>query len=193
MGVSASGGLSAEHAAIVAVIVAPLRREPPGVPRRLPGDQTRRGPHVCSAGGVPESPKRQGRRRASLFQECEQEVAKRSTSRLLSTAATAFARTCSTSSRVRSTTGSITPRIAASSGFPDAPILVLYGADTPPKSLAEMEALAGVPGIDAHRLAAGSLGLHEENPDAAAEVLRPFLLGPAHSGSSRRRGRGLAP
>jgi pimeloyl-ACP methyl ester carboxylesterase len=78
-------------------------------------------------------------------------------------------------------------------GPPAAPTLVLYGADTPPKSLAEMEALARVPGIDAHRLAAGSLGLHEESPDAVAEVLRPFLLGPAHFGLSCRRDRDLSP
>lgn len=59
---------------------------------------------------------------------------------------------------------------------PSAPTLLVYGADTPPRSAAEMEALAQVPGIAAHRLASGSLGLYEEHPGAVADVLRPFLL-----------------
>jgi pimeloyl-ACP methyl ester carboxylesterase len=62
---------------------------------------------------------------------------------------------------------------------PAAPTLVLYGADTPPKSLAEIEALVQLPGIASRRLATGSLGLHEERADAVAEALRPFLLGHA--------------
>jgi pimeloyl-ACP methyl ester carboxylesterase len=62
---------------------------------------------------------------------------------------------------------------------PAAPTLVVYGADTPPRSRAEMEALGQAPGIGSRRLAAGSLGLHEEHPDAVAEALRPFLLGAA--------------
>ena len=62
---------------------------------------------------------------------------------------------------------------------PSAPTLLVYGADTPPRSAAEMEALADVPGIAVRRLAAGSLGLYEERPDAVADVIRPFLLGRA--------------
>jgi pimeloyl-ACP methyl ester carboxylesterase len=64
-------------------------------------------------------------------------------------------------------------------GPPAAPTLVIYGAGTPPKSLAEIEALAEVPGLTAHRLAAGALGLHEEHADAVAALLRPFLLSKA--------------
>lgn len=60
---------------------------------------------------------------------------------------------------------------------PPAPTLVLYGANTPPRSLAEIEALARVPGIAARRLDAGALGVHEESPERVAAVLRPFLLG----------------
>lgn len=60
---------------------------------------------------------------------------------------------------------------------PAAPTLVIYGTDTPPRSLAEMEALAAAPGIAARRLASGSLGVHEECPGAVADALRPFLLG----------------
>jgi pimeloyl-ACP methyl ester carboxylesterase len=59
---------------------------------------------------------------------------------------------------------------------PSAPTLVLYGAATPPKSLAEIEALVRLPGITCHRLASGALGVHEECPDLVAAALRPFLL-----------------
>lgn len=58
-----------------------------------------------------------------------------------------------------------------------APILLVYGAGTPPKSLATMEALAQLPGVASRRLTAGSLGVHEECADAAAAALRPFLWG----------------
>ena len=60
---------------------------------------------------------------------------------------------------------------------PPTPTLVLYGAGTPPKSLAEIEALARVPGITARRLDEGALGLYEEFPERTAAALRPFLLG----------------
>ena len=62
---------------------------------------------------------------------------------------------------------------------PSAPTLLVYGADTPPRSVAEMEVLAQTPGITVHRLASGSLGLHEEHADAVADVLQPFLSEPA--------------
>ena len=62
---------------------------------------------------------------------------------------------------------------------PSAPTLVIYGAGTPPKSLAEMEVLASAPGIVGHRVATRSLGLHEECADAVAEALRRFLPGEA--------------
>jgi pimeloyl-ACP methyl ester carboxylesterase len=60
---------------------------------------------------------------------------------------------------------------------PPAPILVIYGADTPPRSRMEMEALAAVPGIASHCLARGSLGVHEEEPEAVAGAALPFLRG----------------
>jgi pimeloyl-ACP methyl ester carboxylesterase len=59
---------------------------------------------------------------------------------------------------------------------PPAPTMLLYGAGTPPKSLAEIEALARVPGITARRLDRGALGLHEEAPEQVAALIRPFLL-----------------
>ncbi|WP_164821180.1 alpha/beta fold hydrolase [Sinorhizobium meliloti] len=55
------------------------------------------------------------------------------------------------------------------------PILVVYGAQTPVRSRAEMEALAGLSGIQVARLATGKLGVHEEFADAVAETITPFL------------------
>jgi pimeloyl-ACP methyl ester carboxylesterase len=55
------------------------------------------------------------------------------------------------------------------------PILVVYGAETPPKSRAEIEALAALPGIRSVRLPHGKLSVHEEFPDATLEAIGPFL------------------
>jgi pimeloyl-ACP methyl ester carboxylesterase len=55
------------------------------------------------------------------------------------------------------------------------PILVVYGASTPPKSQAEMEALATLPNVRAAILPAGKLAAHEEFPDAVADAIRSFL------------------
>ncbi|OKO92417.1 hypothetical protein AC629_00550 [Bradyrhizobium sp. NAS80.1] len=55
------------------------------------------------------------------------------------------------------------------------PILVVYGNETPPKSRAEMEALADLPNVRSERLAKGKLAVHEELPDAVAETAIPFL------------------
>lgn len=53
------------------------------------------------------------------------------------------------------------------------PILALYGAGTPPKSRAEMDALAGLATIRSELLPAGTLGLAEEAaPDLAARIRR---------------------
>ena len=62
-------------------------------------------------------------------------------------------------------------------GRADAPILVVYGAETPPKSLAEMEALARLSGVASARLARGKLSVHEEFPDAVSAAILPFLSG----------------
>src|SRR5262245_16389484 len=89
-----------------------------------------------------------------------------------------------------------------------APILVVYGAETPPRSRAEMEALAALaseasgqrgdskvpapdtrpepgssaqaalPGIRSVRLPRGKLAVHEEFPDATAEAVDAFLREP---------------
>jgi len=59
--------------------------------------------------------------------------------------------------------------------YANAPILVVYGDETPPKSRAEMEALADLPNVRIKLLAKGKLALHEELPDAVAEAIKPLL------------------
>ena len=56
------------------------------------------------------------------------------------------------------------------------PMLMVYGAQTPPRSRAEMEALASVASIHSVMLPLGKLSVHEEFPDSAAEIVEPFLL-----------------
>ncbi|HLK83371.1 MAG TPA: alpha/beta hydrolase [Xanthobacteraceae bacterium] len=55
------------------------------------------------------------------------------------------------------------------------PILVIYGADTPPKSKAEMAELAALPNVRTALLPAGKLAIHEEFADEVAGALRGFL------------------
>jgi pimeloyl-ACP methyl ester carboxylesterase len=55
------------------------------------------------------------------------------------------------------------------------PILLIFGAETPPKSRAEMEALAALPGVRSVRLPHGKLSVHEEFPDATMKAISPFL------------------
>ncbi len=55
-----------------------------------------------------------------------------------------------------------------------APITLIYGADTPNKSRAEMEALAALPGVETHLLPRGKLALHEEFPDQIFAALPRF-------------------
>jgi pimeloyl-ACP methyl ester carboxylesterase len=56
-----------------------------------------------------------------------------------------------------------------------AAILMVYGAETPPRSRAEMEALATLPGVRSVCLPRGKLAVHEEFPDATAEAILAFL------------------
>ena len=56
-----------------------------------------------------------------------------------------------------------------------APILVIYGSETPRRSRAEIEALAAIPKIRSVRLPRGKLSVHEEFADAAVEAIIPFL------------------
>jgi pimeloyl-ACP methyl ester carboxylesterase len=51
------------------------------------------------------------------------------------------------------------------------PILMLYGPDTPPRSRAEMDALAALPGVESRLLGRGTLGMAEE----LAADLAPFI------------------
>jgi pimeloyl-ACP methyl ester carboxylesterase len=92
---------------------------------------------------------------------------------------------------VRFVTGRLDP-LASRAAFLDlarraaAPILLLYGAQTPPKSRAEMEALAAVPGIRTARLPHGKLAVHEEFPDATFGAIAPFLAENSAAASGSR-------
>jgi pimeloyl-ACP methyl ester carboxylesterase len=66
-----------------------------------------------------------------------------------------------------------------------APVLLIYGAATPPKSRAEMEALAAVPGVRTVRLPKGKLSVHEEFPDATMQAIAPFLAEESRSAAMR--------
>jgi pimeloyl-ACP methyl ester carboxylesterase len=55
------------------------------------------------------------------------------------------------------------------------PILVVYGAETPARSKAEMETLCYLPNVQSRELPAGKLAVHEEFPALVADAVRPFL------------------
>jgi pimeloyl-ACP methyl ester carboxylesterase len=55
------------------------------------------------------------------------------------------------------------------------PIFLIYGAETPLRSRAEMDALAAVPGVRTERLPRGKLLVHEEFPDDVASFVGPLL------------------
>ena len=57
------------------------------------------------------------------------------------------------------------------------PIMVVYGAETPPRSRAEIEALAGLPNVVAAVVPHAKLAVHEEFPDEVATTIKKFLLG----------------
>ncbi|HEY9908732.1 MAG TPA: alpha/beta hydrolase [Thermosynechococcaceae cyanobacterium] len=54
------------------------------------------------------------------------------------------------------------------------PVLVVIGEQVPPKSRTEMEVLAHFTAVQVYRMP-GSLGLHEEYPEALGEAVLPFL------------------
>ena len=81
---------------------------------------------------------------------------------------------------VRFVTGALDPateraRFLSGAGRVRDPVLVLYGADTPRKSRAEMEALAALPNVQAAKLPRGKLAMQEEFPDAVEAAIRTFL------------------
>ncbi len=55
------------------------------------------------------------------------------------------------------------------------PSLVVYGADTPRRSRAEMEALAELPNVRTSILPHGKLSVHEEFPDDTAAAIIAFI------------------
>lgn len=64
--------------------------------------------------------------------------------------------------------------LAQAQGLP-VPLMVVIGESAPPKSRAEMDALAALPGVQTVTIP-GSLGMHEEFPDAVVEAVKGFLL-----------------
>ena len=65
--------------------------------------------------------------------------------------------------------------LAARAGIP---ILLIRGDETPPRSLAEMEALAKLPGVETAHIPRGKLSVYEEFPDLVAAAMEPFLAAP---------------
>jgi pimeloyl-ACP methyl ester carboxylesterase len=63
----------------------------------------------------------------------------------------------------------------ALAGRATVPIFLIYGAETPSRSRAEMDALAAAPGVQTERLQRGKLSVHEEFPDDVASFVGPFL------------------
>jgi pimeloyl-ACP methyl ester carboxylesterase len=63
----------------------------------------------------------------------------------------------------------------ALAGGAGVPIQLVHGDETPRRSLAEMAALAQVPGVQTARLARGKLSVYEEFPDATVAAIQPFL------------------
>lgn len=55
------------------------------------------------------------------------------------------------------------------------PILMLYGPDTPPRSRAEMDALATIPRVESRLLSRGTLGMAEELAADLAPLIEDFL------------------
>lgn len=55
------------------------------------------------------------------------------------------------------------------------PLMVVIGESSPPKSRAEMEALAALPGVKSVVIP-GSLGMHEEYPAEVLEAVQDFLF-----------------
>ena len=52
---------------------------------------------------------------------------------------------------------------------------MIYGAKTPPRSRAEMEALTAIPGMDSACLPIGKLSVHEEFHNLVTDAIETFL------------------
>ncbi|WAJ29058.1 alpha/beta fold hydrolase [Antarcticirhabdus aurantiaca] len=81
---------------------------------------------------------------------------------------------------VRFVTGAL-DRVASREAFLDLarrsglPILLVLGEETPPRSRAEMEALAELPNVETVRLETGRLSVYEEFPEPVAAAVLAFL------------------
>jgi pimeloyl-ACP methyl ester carboxylesterase len=70
------------------------------------------------------------------------------------------------------------------------PLLVAYGAETPPKSRAEMEALTTVPAVRSFIAPRGKLGFYEEHAKDITPVIEAFLSQSKGNTDGRRRSGG---
>lgn len=82
---------------------------------------------------------------------------------------------------VRFVTGELDPYDDRAGFLSDAgssrePRLLIYGAETPSKSRAEMEALSALPGIETVVVPRGKLSVHEEFPDDVADAILRFVF-----------------
>jgi pimeloyl-ACP methyl ester carboxylesterase len=83
-------------------------------------------------------------------------------------------------SSVRFVTGKLDP-LARRAEFLDlarrssVPMLLVYGAETPTRSRAEMEALTSLTGVHTISLPFGKLSVHEEFPELVSSAIQPFL------------------
>jgi pimeloyl-ACP methyl ester carboxylesterase len=83
------------------------------------------------------------------------------------------------SGSIRFVTGMLDP-MRDSTAFQDTaqrvqdPILVIYGAQTPPRSKTEMQGLARFAHVKLVEVPAGKLAVHEEFPEAVAEQILAF-------------------
>jgi pimeloyl-ACP methyl ester carboxylesterase len=63
-------------------------------------------------------------------------------------------------------------------------VLVIYGAETPRRTRAEIDALSVLPRVRSIAIPKAKLAVHEEFADATAAALLPFLQGPAHAAAA---------
>jgi hypothetical protein len=76
------------------------------------------------------------------------------------------------------------------------PMLLIFGPDTPPRSRAEMAALAALPGVESRLLARGTLGLAEELAADVAPLIEEFLAATSPhppTSAARRRAQRTGP
>ena len=70
---------------------------------------------------------------------------------------------------------------------------MIYGPDTPPRSRAEMAALAALPNIESRLLRRGTLGMAEELAAEVAPLIEDFLAAQPPQAAGRQPAPGARP